>query len=960
MLMSWLKKLLLAAALLRCFVPSANAQLHQQGPKLVGSGAIGFPLQGSSVALSADGNTALVGGSEDNGIGAVWVFTRLNGAWIQQGPKLVGSGWAIAAEQGTSVALSADGNTALVGGPVDENLIGAAWVFTRSGTVWSQQGAKLVGTGAILRPGGRIAQGSSVALSADGNTAVLGGPGDNGIGAVWVFVRVAGVWYQQGLKLVGSGGIGSSSQGSSVAVSADGNTILVGDPLDNSGLGATWVFTRSNGGWSQQSKLVDSSADSWTEQGYSAALSTDGNTALVGGAGWGGAAWVFTRSAGVWTQQGTKLLASDASPGYPPAFGTSVSLSADGNIALVGGPWDNAFWPYGIASATTPDSSQSTPLDIGPSSAVGAAWVFRRRGAVWSQTGDKLIGSGASNGARQGQSVALSADGATALIGGPFDNNNGFGLNPSGAAWVFTALSVSTSTVSSSQNPSVLGQAVTLTATVTAGATGTVTFTIDDVALATVPLTGSGAQFPVSSLGLGSHTITAAYSGDTNFLASTSNALTQTVIRPALALTMTSAPNPSLAGQAVTFTASLTGGTGDYVGSVQFLDGGAALGAGPVVNGQASFTSNALSPGTHTITAQYQRIWIWGSESAQGTVNQLVRGSLTLMLTSGPNPSVSGQAVTFTAILSGGTGEYAGAVQFFDGAAALGSGTVANGQAVFTTSALTVGSHATTAQYTRQWIGNTESAQGSVTQVVREPIRLSSAAAPIGSVFAPDQTVSLFNVSGLSRDVTAASLPLTTSLGGVTVIITDSAGVSRQAPLYGVFASAGQVNFVVPGDTAVGLASLTISVPGGITVSPLVNIQRVAPGIFTASANGQGVYAGQIVHAHADGTQTIESSANFDSSKNGYVANPVNFGALDDQVYLVLYGTGIRHRASDASVTATVNGVSVPALTAAQGTWPGLDQVNLALPRNLAGAGNVEIVITVEGQAANAVAVLID
>jgi uncharacterized protein (TIGR03437 family) len=85
----------------------------------------------------------------------------------------------------------------------------------------------------------------------------------------------------------------------------------------------------------------------------------------------------------------------------------------------------------------------------------------------------------------------------------------------------------------------------------------------------------------------------------------------------------------------------------------------------------------------------------------------------------------------------------------------------------------------------------------------------------------------------------------------------------------------------------------------------------------------------------------------------------VTFGPADDQVFLMLYGTGIRHRAGDNQVTATVNEVSVPVLTAAQGTWPGLDQVNLALPRSLAGAGNAGIVITVEGQAANAVQVMI-
>ena len=123
------------------------------------------------MALSADGNTALVGGPGDNGnAGAVWVFTRSGTTWTQQGPKLVGTGAVGDAVEGCSVALSADGNTALVGG-YDDNHAGAVWVFTRSGTTWTQQGPKLVGTGA----GGDACRRLSVALSSDGNTALVGG-----------------------------------------------------------------------------------------------------------------------------------------------------------------------------------------------------------------------------------------------------------------------------------------------------------------------------------------------------------------------------------------------------------------------------------------------------------------------------------------------------------------------------------------------------------------------------------------------------------------------------------------------------------------------------------------------------------------------------------------------------------------------------------------------------------------
>src|ERR1043166_9798442 len=120
--------------------------------------------------------------------GAAWVFTRTAGVWSQQGAKLVGTGAVGAAEQGLSVSLSADGNTAVVGGSRDDSGEGAAWVYNRTGSVWGQQGAKLVGTTAALST---TAQGGSVWLSADGNTAVVGGASDNpGAGAAWVFTRV--------------------------------------------------------------------------------------------------------------------------------------------------------------------------------------------------------------------------------------------------------------------------------------------------------------------------------------------------------------------------------------------------------------------------------------------------------------------------------------------------------------------------------------------------------------------------------------------------------------------------------------------------------------------------------------------------------------------------------------------------------------------------------------------------
>ena len=153
---------------------SLFAQFVQQGPKLVGTGAVGNAFQGYSTALSADGSTAIFGGiADDTRAGGVWVFTRTNGVWNQQGSKLVGLNAIGAAFQGFSVALSADGNTAIVGGPSDNGTsptsIGAAWIFVRSGSTWINQ-AKLVGMGGV---GSNQLQGRSVAISADGSTAIM-------------------------------------------------------------------------------------------------------------------------------------------------------------------------------------------------------------------------------------------------------------------------------------------------------------------------------------------------------------------------------------------------------------------------------------------------------------------------------------------------------------------------------------------------------------------------------------------------------------------------------------------------------------------------------------------------------------------------------------------------------------------------------------------------------------------
>ena len=385
----------------RARYPVTIDPLIQPGTQLTGSGATAQSAFGMSVALSSDGNTALIGGPADTtylgGVGAVWVFTRSGSTWTQQGPQLTGSGEIGNADFGDSVALSADGSTALIGGPRDNNSVGAAWVFTRSGGVWTQQGAKLTASdeaapvqvyGGSYFGGG--SWGQSVALSADGSTALIGGFHDNGtvvtqngateyfsVGAAWVFTRSGGVWSQQGLKLTASDETGPSAFGGSVALSADGNTALIGDGQPGVVSTGAWVFTRTAGVWSQQGLELPALAG-----GRSVALSADGSTALM----CGNAAWVFTRTAGAWSQQGPEL------SGNGMLGCMNVALSADGSTALIAGG-GNGF---------------------------ESAWVFTRSGLTWTQQGRGQSGFGIR--------AALSGDGSTALIAG---------AGTGSPAWVF-------------------------------------------------------------------------------------------------------------------------------------------------------------------------------------------------------------------------------------------------------------------------------------------------------------------------------------------------------------------------------------------------------------------------------------------------------------------------------------------------------------------------------------------
>ena len=459
---------------------------------------------GGTVSLSTDGNTLAVGTtSEDSnatGIngdqsdnsasrsGAAYVFVRSGTSWSQQA-YIKASNTANADQFGISLSLSGDGNTLAVGANAEDSNAtgingdqsdnsasssGAAYVYVRSGTSWSQQ--------AYIKASNAEANdffGQSLSLSADGNTLAVGANGeasnatgingdqsDNSVipaGAAYVFVRSGTSWSQQ--AYIKASNTGTSDQfGGSLSLSGDGNTLVVGasgedsnatgingDQSNNSAsdAGAAYVYVRSGTSWSQQAYVKAGNAEAGDSFGRSLSLSVAGNTLAVGAtsedsnatgingdesdnsAFVAGAVYVYTRSGITWSQQAyVKASNTEAID----RFGTAVSLSADGNTLAVGANVEDS-------NATGINGDQSDNSASGS----GAAYVFVRSGAMWSQQAyAKASNTGGDD--QFGRAVGLSADGNTLAVGANDESSNATGVggdqtdnsaNSSGAVYVY-------------------------------------------------------------------------------------------------------------------------------------------------------------------------------------------------------------------------------------------------------------------------------------------------------------------------------------------------------------------------------------------------------------------------------------------------------------------------------------------------------------------------------------------
>lgn len=246
---------------------------------------------------------------------------------------------------------------------------------------------------------------------------------------------------------------------------------------------------------------------------------------------------------------------------------------------------------------------------------------------------------------------------------------------------------------------------------------------------------------------------------------------------------------------------------------------------------------------------------------------------------------------------------------------------------------------------------------GSILQYT--PLASVSAANYSGSSLATEAITATFGSRLATTVQSATSQPLPTTLAGTTITVRDSSGTQRNAPLF--FVSPTQVNYQVPPGTTVGPALITITSGDGVVSSGQAQIASVSPGIFTANADGRGVPAATLLRVKANGEQIYEPVAMFDSVQNKFVPRLIQLGPALDQVFLILFGTGFRYRSGLSGVSATIRGESVPVLyVGPQNDFVGLDQVNISLPRSLVNRGDVDLLLTVDQQASNAVRIRIE
>jgi hypothetical protein len=486
---------------------------------------------------------------------------------------------------------------------------------------------------------------------------------------------------------------------------------------------------------------------------------------------------------------------------YSPAAGTTPATGAD-TLSVTFTPTDSANYNNATGSVTltvnkvTPTITWATPAVISSGTLLSGTQLNATASVAGTFVYSPAAGTAPATGTDT-LSVAFTPTDTT-------DYNNASGS-------VLLVVNQGNSAVSlvSSVNPSLFGSSVPFAATVTSSSTGavtgSVTFKDGATSIGSGLLSGGGvAIVSTSSLTAGSHSITAVYSGDTNNGSSTSSILTQ-VIQLSTSTVLTSSLSPSMPGNAVVFTATVTSSVGTPTGSVTFSDSGTALGVGTLNgSGVATYSTTALAPGAHLITATYGASGNYLADTSS-VLTQAVQQTVVVTLTSSVSPSQPGSSVTFTATLAAGSTTPTGSITFLDGATMIGIGTLSSGITATVTP------------------GSSGMPTGAVTFL--------NGATPLGTATLDGSGAATFATSGLgvgSHSIIANyagdadNLPSTATL---TFVVSDGVPVitwtNPGAIVYGTTLSSTQLNATasVPGTFAYSPAAGTTPVTGTDTLS---------------------------------------------------------------------------------------------------------------------------------------------
>ncbi len=401
-----------------------------------------------------------------------------------------------------------------------------------------------------------------------------------------------------------------------------------------------------------------------------------------------------------------------------------------------------------------------------------------------------------------------------------------------------------------------------------------------------------------------------------------------------------------------------TGTTGAAYNQTLSATGGAAAYAFSLVNGALpnglSLAANGALTGTPTMAGSYSFVvratdanGCTGERNYTLVVNAAACPTITINQTGLP-PGIVGAVYNQTLTVTGGASPYTFAVS---------SGSLPAELMLNSTNGAILGTLATAGTY--NFTVRVTDINGCVgdrtfTLVISANLVTSVSAASFiaGDTLAPESIVATFGTNLATTIQIATTTTLPTELGGCSMKIKDSAGVERLAPLF--FVSPTQINHQMPAGTALGTAVVTVLNGANVVATGSVEITNVSPGVFSADASGRGLASAVALRVRSNGLQSFEPVVRYDSALNQFVAEPIDVSNPLDQVFLVFYGTGWKLRSGLASVSCTIGGVTSEVLYAGEVPgFVGYDQLNAKLSPTLAGRGEVDVVITVDGKTAN-------